>query len=300
LVLLASACGRIGFAPTAADDARPTDGQVADVMCSAWGPFGSPVHVPELATAMDDKGPTLSADQLAIVFDANTDGTFNDLWGATRSDVSQPFDPPTQLGLPNEVGQSDDNGSLSSDGRRLYFSSDRTGAPRIFITTRSSTSQPFGPATVLGGGLLTTMDAIMPALSPDERTVYFAGYSGTSYDLYVATRPDESSDFGTPMEVAGLTTGNQDWMPSISSDGLELYFATDRNIGSNMDIYVSRRASTTAMFSTATPLAGLSSAALSESHPSISYDGTTLWFTLEDGPQSAGGEDIYYATRACQ
>src|SRR6185503_2016603 len=161
--------------------------------CVTWGPFGAPVHVPELASVDNEGGPTVSDDQLSIVFDSDRSGvTPLDLWGASRTDPTMPFGTPTMLVPPSVAGQFDDNPELSPDGLRVYFSSDRTGPPRVLVASRPTTTQPFGPAATVGGGPSTTMASIMPAVSPDELAIYFAAFSGTSYDLYVSTRTDRA------------------------------------------------------------------------------------------------------------
>jgi Tol biopolymer transport system component len=121
--------------------------------------------------------------------------------------------------------------------------------------------------------------------------------TGLDYEIYEATRPDRTSDFGTPTRIAALSSSSNDWTPSISSDGLELYFQTNRGV--NYDIYVSRRASTTDAWPTPARLEPLSGDTYSETDPTISYDGTSLGFGMFQGPGGLGNADIYYASRSC-
>lgn len=70
---------------------------------------------------------------------------------------------------------------FSSDGRRVYFSSDRTGIFNIYCLdlARPGALNPVleQVTNVLGG-------AFAPAVSPDERELYYVGYSARGYDLH--------------------------------------------------------------------------------------------------------------------
>ncbi len=97
--------------------------------------------------------------------------------------------------------------------------------------------------------------------------------------------------WGTPTVVPGAssTTLNED-DPTLSSDGLELYFA-EQPAGMPKDLYVLERASRSVAFAgPATPLTGFNTTAGSEESPRLSYDDLAIYFG-RDG-------DIYKATRA--
>jgi hypothetical protein len=70
----------------------------------------------------------------------------------------------------------DTNPVFSADGRRIYFSSDRTGIYNIFCWDRE-TEQVSQVSNVVGG-------AFSPAISPDERELYYVGFSAKGYDLH--------------------------------------------------------------------------------------------------------------------
>jgi Tol biopolymer transport system component len=96
--------------------------------------FGAAQIIAELASSTTDNDPTLTADERVIVFASNRSGN-RGLWYATRADRAQVFGSPLQLVMINSAA-SDDGPHLSADGCRLYFSSSRDGANRIYITTR--------------------------------------------------------------------------------------------------------------------------------------------------------------------
>jgi Tol biopolymer transport system component len=111
----------------------------------------------------------------------------------------------------------------------------------------------------------------------------------------MATRSDPEEDFGAAERVASIDTDDGEGSPSISADGLTLYFTSNRPGGAGVnDLWVATRAAPTEEFSEVTRLAGVSSI-WEERSPSISADGLTLYFTSNRPPSE--DEDIWVATR---
>lgn len=104
-------------------------------------PFASASPVTELYSGTGDGDPTLSPDQLIIVFSSQrpppnaavTPGGVN-LWYAVRAQPGAPFGPPA---LVPGVNTDDNEGDpfLSADGCRVYFSSDRAGSYDLYVAT---------------------------------------------------------------------------------------------------------------------------------------------------------------------
>jgi len=65
---------------------------------------------------------------------------------------------------------------FSADGKRIYFSSDRTGIYNIYCHDVDS-GQLRQVTNVLGA-------AFLPAVSPDEKTMYYVGFSSRGFDLH--------------------------------------------------------------------------------------------------------------------
>jgi Tol biopolymer transport system component len=105
-----------------------------------WGP-AQPVE--ELNSPFNDARPNVRADGLEIVFDRNTDGGPPDIWVAYRSSVFARWSAPEPLGSNVNSGAGETRASLSRDGRRLYFGSNRSGGEGhfdIYVSTRSPSS----------------------------------------------------------------------------------------------------------------------------------------------------------------
>lgn len=138
------------------------------------------------------------------------------------------------------------------------------------------------------GGLNSARENEFVSLSHDELTVYFADDSaapGTpNFDLYVASRPTTGTPFGAPVPLAALNTGSDDRSPSVSADGLSLFFHSSR--GTSYDLYVSTRTSTGVSFGAPTPLGASINTSFTETSPAISADGQTLYFDRDEGTGS--------------
>jgi hypothetical protein len=105
------------------------------------------------------------------------------------------------------------------------------------------------------------------------------------------------SPFSTPVEVTELAGPIDDWGPSLSADGLSVYFYSFRPGGlGNMDIWMSTRASPSDAWTTPVDVPNVNST-LEDRVPWISRDGLTLGF----GSGRAGGPgmiDLWWATRS--
>jgi len=139
-----------------------------------------------------------------------------------------------------------------------------------------------------------------PNISSDGLDLYFCssrpdGLGGD--DIWVAARATRSSSFG-PAENLGstLNTSANDCEPGISSDGLTLYFASDRNGGSGgFDIWMATRASRSERFGRAVNLGRSVNSGFSDERPNISADGRALFF-MSNRVGGRGSFDLWAAS----
>jgi hypothetical protein len=112
----------------------------------ANGMYGLGVLVAELSTPSFDFRPSVRYDGLEMVVGSNRPGSLagsQDLWVSTRNTVSDPWSAPVNLGSTVNSAFNDNFGYLSSDGRALFFNSDRPvsdgcGGADLYVTTRSA------------------------------------------------------------------------------------------------------------------------------------------------------------------
>lgn len=214
------------------------------------------------------------------------------------------FGIPVNLGP--SVNSSDGEGGpvLSADGRTMYFLSNRPGGSGDwdgYVATRESENDEWGPAVNLGPRVNSASTDGPWSVSADGLWLYFAsnrpgGYGGN--DLWVTTRATTSAPWGSPVNLAAINTSYGDADPSISADGLSLYFRSPRPGGyGGQDLWVTTRTSLTAPWRSPVNLGSTVNSSSDEYHPSISADGLLLFFA-STRPGGFGPDDIYVTTRA--
>ena len=193
----------------------------------------------------------MSADDKALFFTSGRNGQ-EDLFVSMRPGRGSPWGEPANLGdaVNDSIGD-DFSLRLAMNGLALYFASNRAGgfgAGDLYVTTRDALDREWGRATNLGPLVNTAAFEAFPTPSPDGNTLYFnrsTTFDSQDSDIWVASRPNAHSPWAAPQRLGTPVNGPRaEFSPSISTDGLSLYFASDRegNFGS-IDIWVSTRKS---------------------------------------------------------
>ncbi len=267
--------------------------------------FGTPTNLgPNFNTYSNDGGATISADGCTMYFGSDRPGGYGDwdIYVATRQSKDDEWGPSVNLGPTVNTAYVDAPWSISADGLSLYFNSTRPdgyGWYDMWLTTRATTSAPWGPAVNLGPTVNTSYNDLCPRISGDGLSLYFEsdrpGGSG-SYDLWVTTRATLSQAWGPPANL-GPTVNSSSWdyQPSISADGLSLFFTSGRPGGLGPDdIWVTTRATVSDPWGPPVNLGPQINTSADEFCPNISADGSTLYFT-SSRPGGYGGYDIWQA-----
>jgi len=89
-----------------------------------------------------------------------------------------------------------------------------------------------------------------PSLTQDELHIVFsssnvAGGLG-GHDLWMASRADMSLPFGTPVNLTSINSSSNDYHPSLSASGLDVYFVSNRN--GSYQLFTAARASLNSPF----------------------------------------------------
>jgi len=96
---------------------------------------------------------------------------------------------------------------------------------------------------------LETVDAAYEQLSPDELTLY-SNEQAADPNIWVAHRSTRTGAFGPPTFLSAENTTSSDVYPSVSSDGLTLWFQSNRVTNQGYHLYVATRTSTLVEFGT--------------------------------------------------
>jgi hypothetical protein len=130
-----------------------------------------------------------------------------------------------------------------------------------------------------------------PSITGDGLTIVYhsnrvggLGY----YDLYMATRLDTNSPFGTSINITELNSGSRDIFPSISSDGKSIYFQTLRS-SSFAEIWMATRSDTALPFSAPFRIDEINEEGILSFDPCISRDGETIYFCSNRDGSLPGG-----------
>jgi Tol biopolymer transport system component len=292
VVVVAAGCGRFGFGSsqiTDGDGAVEGDGATADAMVPIChtGTWGTPEPIASTVTASEEAYPSISDDELTLYYSSNrSPSQARALWFTKRGSKTQPF------GIPERMVEIDDltddrDPAISSDGDTLYFSSKRTGMDAIFVASRAG-----GDTFTLDGPVTFQNDIVaFPRYAPDldaNAAMVFAH----DLDVGIATRIDKAT-YSFDREFDELNAPQTDGSPSITADGLELFFESYRT--GTAAIFVATRSDTSMVFSNLTELTNLPAGMLAAGTPEISRDGATLYYFINTGTQL----DLYSVRRSC-
>jgi Tol biopolymer transport system component len=221
-----------------------------------------------------------------------------DIWVSTRASVDDPWGAPVNAGAPVNSAENDFCPTVARDGHDFYFVSNRSGGcgGDDIYTTRL---RPDGwdPVVNLGCDVNSSGNEASPfplAESTDGPVLYFSSTRAGTNDLYRSE--SHGGVFGAATAIAELNSAAQDGQPNVRRDGLEIFFFSNRAGAAGNDIYAATRASTRDPWSAPVNLGPNVNSPASETRPSLSWDGTTLYF----GSNRAGGEgdsDHYVTTR---
>jgi hypothetical protein len=197
---------------------------------------------------------------------------------------------------------------VTNSGLSLYFASTRpggSGALDIYVSQRSSRSDPWGTPQNLGASINSSSADQLPFVSPDGHTLYFASTRpGTEagYNIYASFRRNASDDFGweAPVAVAELNSPSNEFAPwgfeDPATGRLVLYFSSDRPGGpGGFDTWVSHLLAD-GKFSPPILVEELSTAD-TDYLPTVRHDGLEL-FISSNRPGGYGDMDIWRSTRA--
>lgn len=311
--LLASACER-GPADPEPSPASSSATQNALGGFSAWSAaLGAEAALSGADASFNspslDGCPFTSRDGKSFYMASNRPGGLGgiDIWVSTRASTDEPWGPPVNVGAPVNSGADDFCPTLDRDGHHFFFVSRRVvdgacGGSDIYVS-RLRGDGTYDEVENLGCEVNSAFDEASPFPLPQAGgppVLYFSSTRpglGAGGDLYVSEW--RGSSYRTPTLIPGVNGPFDDGQPNVRRDGLELFFYSTRPDADALggpDIYAATRASTRDPWSTPVNLGPAVNSSAGETRPSLSWDGTTLYFGSAR-PGGEGASDIYVSTR---
>jgi Tol biopolymer transport system component len=200
--------------------------------------------------------------------------------------------PPENLGVFINSEYRESLPSITADGLILVFSSKRPGGIGgydIWLSTRPTKESPWDPPINLGSLINSEGPEFCGCISPDGCSLYYSiavSFSATNPvfyggDIYVTTRATRESPWDVPvkMEIMPSRQGSGNWGPNISADGLALFFDSDyADVSLFPDIWLATRTHNDSGWGTPILLGPEINTQDGEQKPSISADGSTLYW----------------------
>lgn len=272
----------------------------------AWTSAVSAESIPSTSTSLNTGAlegcPFVSQRGDVLYFASNRAGGAGgtDIWYSQR-DESGAWGSPVNFAAVNTAAN-ELCPSAHRNGKTFLFVSSRAGGcggDDIYMTRLHVTRGWVVPQN-LGCSVNSAAAEAGPYLLETE--LYFSstrsgGFApdGTDSDVYFSAF--DGATFGPSVLAPGVNTASNDSRPNLRRDGLEIFFDSDRAPGiGGIDLWTSTRASATDPWSSPTNMGRAVNSPLNELRPSLSWDGTTLYF----GSTRAGGEgsqDLYVTTR---
>jgi len=258
--------------------------------------FGTPTNLgPTINTGSGDSRPGISADGLELYISSNRPGGHGDydIYVARRSTTDDDWGPPVNLGPNVNSSARDNEPDISVDGLTLYFAS----GSHIWVATRTTTEEDWGPRVNLGT-VNSSGGGYGPSISADGLELFFTSFRAGGYgdsDLWVTTRESTQDDWGDPLNLGTtINSSSQDQSPSISADGLMLFFDCGPDGSGDWDLWVTRRDTKSDPWGEPVNLGPSVNSSAFDCAPSISADGYALFFWSSRSPRY-GASDLWQA-----
>ncbi|MEX1187115.1 MAG: hypothetical protein WEA80_11040 [Gemmatimonadaceae bacterium] len=300
MALLVTACAETPQTLVAPDDLA------LQMIRSNTSPWTEATDAPfvGLNTPATEGCPFVTRSEHVLVFASNRAGGEGglDLYISYWDAAAKQWGTPVNLGSKINTAANEQCPLLSQDGKELILVSNRPGGvggldlwvahrhdnrsdlewePAVNLSTVNSSADEFGPGWYEENG----------------RTVLYFNSIRTGgaggHDLYVSGQTRDGT-FAAPVPAAGLNTPSQEQFASLSKDGLEIFFSSDRlgTLGL-LDLWHATRERTSDPWRTPVNLGPAVNSSVAEGRSAISWDGMTLYFNSNRN----GSVDLFQTTR---
>jgi len=259
-------------------------------------PWGEPQNLgPPVNTEVGEVTPCISADSKTIYFARTGMAGSRDIYSSTWDGTSWS----TPAKIPGKVNTIyyEAKPFISSDGKRLFFDSDRPGSfgdTDIWMSVWDNVNSEWGEPSNLGPNINTPYEEDSPSLTADDKKLYFMsqGWPHTNGQAIWVSNWN-GSDWSPPTSLNnGVNKNATEEDPNISADGRTLYFIRWVN---GPQIYVSYWEN--GDWSVAENLGSPVNDTFLSLSPCLSYDGLHLYFASARPGSMSGSDDIWVSRR---
>lgn len=189
-----------------------------------------------------------------------------------------------------------------NNGLKMYFQSNRVASlagSNVWSVTRPDLASPWGNLRQESGLNSALNEDYLDARDDDLEFYVASNRTGTLglNDIWMFQRSSTSVPWMsvTPINIVGVSTANGDDDPTISADGLDLFWVAPET-ASAAAIYHATRVNNMSTVWSAQGTIVAAASALADHSPAISPDGLTLmWSSTRTG--GTGSADYYMCTR---
>lgn len=298
VIAMCAGCDSTHARPSDAPSDQPPAIDAPPPPCDVTARFGQAVAVPGVNTPGEDNAAWMTSDRLTIYFThASGDYTTRGIYIATRPDPVSAFGAASLVAGVNTSGV-DERPVLTADELTMFWDAVPSGTNNhIYSASRANRSDSFGsPIKVPELDSITDFD-LAPWIDKDGLLIYFSSTRAdhtANFEIYRSQRASRDQAFSPPVVVAELSSPASDSSPVASADGLEIFFASNRNVANSQnEIWHATRGATTVAFDPPTLVDELDDAAANDGPTWLSEDRCTLMFVSN----RSGSYDLWIARR---
>ena len=194
---------------------------------SSWS---EPMGIPQLNTKQFDAAVAIAPDGQSLFIYRSIEKDSGDIYISKLE--GDDWSKPEKLKGDVNTNHWEGSCSISSDGKRLYFASERTGGygGRDLYTADRQLDDSWGNVKNMGPAINTKYDEDSPFIHADGVTLFFSSKGHSSigdYDIYYTIRKD--NDWIAPVNMGfPLNTTDDDRYYVINAKGSRGYFSSNR------------------------------------------------------------------------
>ena len=261
----------------------------------SWQNWTAPILLTEINTEYVEWTPFLSFDGLSLYFARGMTSSYY-YFRIFEAKREKPYGPFTSVReVLKSSGQHVFAPWVSMDDLRMYYFAQKENPIlwQLKVSERPSVNNPWPQGSDISE--LNQLGKIYkPGLTADELTIVFTSYDipegQGDYDIWMATRPDMNSPFGSVANLAEINTAAKEVSPSVSPDGLTLYFSS--NCNGQYQLFRATRQSRTEPFGNIEHISVFDMTGYTNHHHCLSSDRSAMYFISIIGDDRSTS-DIY-------